>query len=369
MIRLKDVAQVCGVSVATVSKALNDHTDIAEDTKRRIRDVASSLGYSGGLSAGSYSPGVRSDKHAFPNRRKALGVMIMDAEELDARRAYYSAVLREFRETADRCGYDVVYFSMSGALSYEARFGITGISGLFLLCAGRDEEPLRDVRRSALPTVSVEYLMDGALCLIRDVSRGLPELMTYLSRMGHRHIALVHADIDAKTTQSSRLLLRAAAEQGMRIAEEMDRAVADAVPEAAREATAELLAARDRPTCILYSAYPLVNGGLQAIHAAGLRIPDDISIAGYGDFTVLSSHDHILTALRSDAERVGRIAAQRLVEWIERPESFICVPEFVPESLFAGSTTAPPTGEKCDEGERDDGPVGCGPDPRGFFPG
>ena len=107
-----------------------------------------------------------------------------------------------------------------------------------------------------------------------------------------------------------------------------------------REATAQLLALADRPTCILMPDDYSALGGMDAIRAAGLRIPEDISITGYDGVAMIQMCQPQLTTVEQDVSRIGREAARKLVHLIEQPRTTLPEIISVPCRLIAGKTVA-----------------------------
>ena len=101
MVSMKDIAAACGVSVATVSKALNDHKDIGGETKEKVRRAAKALGYYPNASA-----------RALKTRRTYnLGVLYKEESGSGLTHGYFSGVLESFRNTAENAGYDITFLS------------------------------------------------------------------------------------------------------------------------------------------------------------------------------------------------------------------------------------------------------------------
>lgn len=98
-------------------------------------------------------------------------------------------------------------------------------------------------------------------------------------------------------------------------------------PASTREATAQLLSLRDRPTCILMPDDYSALGGMDAIRATGLRVPEDISITGYDGVAMIQMCQPQLTTVEQDAFKIGREAARKLVHLIEQPRTTL--PEIV----------------------------------------
>ena len=76
----------------------------------------------------------------------------------------------------------------------------------------------------------------------------------------------------------------------------------------------ELLKREDKPTCIIYSDDYSAVGGIAAIESMGLKIPEDISVAGYDDIFIASQLQPRLTTVRQDTERIGMKAAEQLIK-------------------------------------------------------
>ena len=90
MVSMKDISQRCGVSVSTVSKALNDHSDISEETKKHIKEVARQMGYLPNASA----------KQLKTNRSYNIGVLMMDEAGMGLTHDFYGEILENIREVS-----------------------------------------------------------------------------------------------------------------------------------------------------------------------------------------------------------------------------------------------------------------------------
>lgn len=97
----------------------------------------------------------------------------------------------------------------------------------------------------------------------------------------------------------------------------------------AYERTRELLALEDRPTCILYQDDFASFGGIKAIRQAGLKIPQDISVAGYDGIRIAYQLEPQLTTLKQDTDSIGRLAAEQLISLIEEPKTTLIRPYIV----------------------------------------
>ncbi len=114
MVSMKDISAVCGVSVATVSKALNDQNDIGQETKRRIRKVAEEMGYFPNTAA----------KMLKTNRSYNIGVLFNHEDYSGLTHDYYAFVLDSLKRTVEEKGYDITFVNTSkrraGTSSYRS---------------------------------------------------------------------------------------------------------------------------------------------------------------------------------------------------------------------------------------------------------
>ena len=132
MVSMKDISAVCGVSIATVSKALNDHRDIGKETKEHIRQVAKELGYSPNSAA----------KTLKTNRTYSLGVLFVDDEQSGLTHDYFAHVLDSFKRTAEERGYDITFINSCKTrpqrMSYLEHSRYRRFDGVVIACVDFD---------------------------------------------------------------------------------------------------------------------------------------------------------------------------------------------------------------------------------------
>ena len=112
-------------------------------------------------------------------------------------------------------------------------------------------------------------------------------------------------------------------------------------PAATRAVTEQLLALPERPTCIVMPDDYAALGGMEAIRAHGLRIPQDISVAGYDGVPLLQMCQPRLTTVAQDTAAIGAAAARKLVHLIEQPRTTFQETVSIPCRLIAGETVGP----------------------------
>ena len=102
--------------------------------------------------------------------------------------------------------------------------------------------------------------------------------------------------------------------------------------------TQELLALKNPPTCILFPDDRASFGGLNAIREAGLKIPEDISVAGYDGSLIGQQMEPKLTTYRQDTEAIGKHAAEELISLIEQPKTTVIQQVVIEGQVIDGET-------------------------------
>jgi len=164
------------------------------------------------------------------------------------------------------------------------------------------------------------------------------DLIQYVVSKGHRKIAYIHGLDSAVTTARLSSFYRTTEELGIDIPDEYVREAAYRRTDEAYEQTKELLKLKDRPTCIFYPDDFSSIGGINAIREAGLSIPDDISIVGYDGIPIGKHMSPQLTTLAQDTEAIGGLAAEQLINLIERPKSTLIQQNLVKGCVFEGGS-------------------------------
>ncbi|MDO4283919.1 MAG: LacI family DNA-binding transcriptional regulator [Eubacteriales bacterium] len=332
MVSLKDISAVCGVSVATVSKALNNHNDIGQETKENIKRVAAELGYFPNSAA----------KALKTNRSYNLGVLFVDDAQSGLTHDFFSYILDSFKRTAEAKGYDITFINSCktrhNRMSYLAHARYRGFDGVCIACVDFYDPEVVELVRSTLPIVTIDHMFNNVTAVLSDNVGGMRDLLTYIYEKGHRKIAFIHGADSAVTHSRVSSFYRTAAELGVEIPEEYVLEAPYRNTKATYEKTMQLLDLPNPPTCILYPDDFSAFGGVNAIAERGLSIPGDISIAGYDGIRVARHIEPQLTTIRQDTGRIGRIAAERLIDQIERPRTTLVEQIVVKGSVYEGKS-------------------------------
>lgn len=329
MVSMKDIAAACGVSVATVSKALSNHGDISEGTKRQIKMTAEKMGYFPNQSA----------RYLKTNRSYNIGVLFADAAGSGLTHDFFSGVLQSFKTAAEAKGYDVTFLNTTCSdMSYVERARYRGFDGVAILGIDFGNPKIQELLQSNLKIVTIDYIADNRTAVLSDNMDGMYRLMNYIFEQGHTRIAYIYGDGSRVTRQRLAAYYRSMEAHGIQVRKEFVRESLYRDIEQAHRLTEELLDLREPPTCIVYPDDVACFGGINAIKARGLRVPEDISVAGYDGIRAAQYEEPRLTTIRQDVELMGEKAALSLIEEIESPTTTVLTIHNVKGFLMEGQT-------------------------------
>ncbi|MCZ4119762.1 LacI family DNA-binding transcriptional regulator [Streptomyces sp. H39-S7] len=303
---IKDVAEQAGVSLGTVSNVLNRPATVAEPTRRRVLAVIERLGY------------VRSEtaRQLRAGRSRMLALLVLDLAN-----PFFAELARGAQQAAREAGLAVMVCTSAGDPSQEAAylgmFAEQRVRGVLITPTDATRDHLRALRSRGISFVVADRAWSGAeACSVSvdDVAGGRLAVR-HLLASGHRRIAYVSGSPHlAQSRDRHQGALDAfdearVARHSLTVLESRRFDVASG-----REAGARLLAAADRPTAVFCANDLLALGVLQTLFAAGIRVPDDIALVGYDDIEFAAGAAVPLTSVRQPSFRIGRTAAELLIE-------------------------------------------------------
>lgn len=333
MVSLKDISQKCGVSIATVSKALNNQSDISDETKKMVRRVADEMGYFPNASA-----------RALRTRHSnTIGVLFVDEAGSGLTHDFFSNVLDAFKVTTEERGYDILFINRkigNRATTYLEHCRYRGVDGVVMACIDFQDEEVRELVASEIPVVTIDYTFEGKMAVVSDNVQGMRDLVNYIYECGHRKIAYIHGADSSVTRSRLGSFYKTLEELGVQVPDAYVKEGAYRDTMSAAALTKELLELKDRPTCILYPDDFAAMGGIGVIRAMGLRIPEDISVVGYDGIPLAKAMIPELTTLGQDTAQIGAMAAERLINLIEKPKTTIPGRKVIEGRVVPGESVA-----------------------------
>ena len=326
-----ELSKRCGLSISTISKALNGYTDISESTRQMIVQTAKEIGYYPNAHA-----------RALKTKRSYnLGVLFVDDSQSGLTHPFFSQVLESFKKEAERNGYDVTFICHNmgnSEMTYLEHCQQRKVDGACIACVNFLEPEIIQLVNSDLPIVTIDHLFDNHTCIQSDNADGMRQLVEYIYAQGHRKIAYIHGMRSAVTNTRLGSFYRTMEKLGLPVQEEYTMECGYNETTSVYKAIRQMLSLPDRPTCILISDDYAALGAYEAAAELGLKIPDDISIAGYDGIPMMQLMKPRLCTMRQDTKALGTEAARKLVELIERPKSSIPEIALIPCTLLEGET-------------------------------
>lgn len=334
--RIEDVARRAGVSIATVSRALRGLANVKPVTRQRVLRAAAELNYTVNPSAS----------------RLAAGRTLMVGIVGDAANWFTAQIVAAAQKRFAAAGYDTVFEGPS------VQHGASGSppshrDGWLFVDVAATDAPV------STPTVAVGLPLPGTPSISVDGTAAADAAIHYLRHHGHRRIALIGC-FDHATTTLTLADMHAgynAAADDYTLEEATTIVASEPTFEAGADAIAELLRRTPPPSAVLAASDNLAAGARWAASAAGVTVPEDLSIIGFGGTNVAVNSD--LTTLALPAARMGELAATSMLDAIAGDEvaSAVVRAELVTRGstcTWGTETSSQATGARAGAGTRGD---------------
>lgn len=320
MVTVRDIANACGVSTATVSKALNGYGDISAETAEKILKTAHEMHYMPNAAA----------RQLKTNISHSIGVLFFDETNSGLTHEFFSKILNSAKDEAESLGYDITFISKNiggKEATYLEHARYRRCDGVLIACIDFTSTSVKELVASEIPTVTIDYSFNDKSSVMADNVNGGYVLTKYLIMHGHRKIAFIHGENTSVTKKRMVGFYRALGEESITVPDSYIVSARYHDPEMAGEATRALMNLKDRPTAIMYPDDYAYMGGLMELERMGMSVPRDVSCVGYDGISLSGIMHPRLTTYFQDTDKLGRLSVDKLVESIERPKT--CAPETI----------------------------------------
>jgi LacI family transcriptional regulator len=343
-VTIRQLARISGVSIGTVSRALNGYSDVNPDTRERIMRLARELDYTPAAAARSL----------VTQRSHLVGVFLETGEGHPDPfgNPFFYEVLVGLKNAIGAAGYDLLLFASErpgngyGEHSFLKRARHHNVAGVVLMDVDPDDAEVRRLTRSDLPCVGVDVELVGPQTeyVTSDNAAGIGMAMRHLHDLGHRRIATITGLLDTRPG-ADRLRAYRSEMQALGLAYRDEYvAYGDFYVESGHQAMARLVALPEPPTAVVAASDLMALGAIRAVAEAGGSVPNDVSVVGFDDIQ-LAGHVHpSLTTLRQDKPGLGAEAGRALLALIDGKADTPAVMTLPVELVVRGSTTSPPSG-------------------------
>lgn len=305
MSTIKDVANLAGVSISTVSKYLNGG-NVRGDNADAIRDAISSLGY-------RINPFARNLKS---QHNRSIGILLPNMTA-----PFFGAVIASFEKAVREAGYHTLiscYGSNHGLERDNLMFLISnGIDGLVYIPEDiTADEYFELTSHHNVPMVQIDRIIQGVETdsVIVDNADAVYEAVCQLINRGHQRIAMIAGPKSVFTAKERQIgYLRALSDNGILFD---DRLIISGENEFANgyRGFEALFSLDTPPTAVVTTNYDIAIGLITAVRERGIRIPEDIDVVGFDCVDVCKMMKPPLPVISQPEQEIGRMAAQYLLE-------------------------------------------------------
>ena len=306
-VTIRDVAQAAGVHVSTVSRALdpNRRQLISAEVLKQVEAAARRLGYRPNRTASALRTG----------RSNFIGVLLPDITN-----SVFPPILEGIEASASARHYFMLIANVRDAANAKAvleRLLAQQVAGLIMATVTRDDPLVEFVTATGLPTVLVNRADDsGRLgAVVSDDRLAMKFAVDHLVQLGHAHIA----HLAGPQLSPTGLGRRQGFEQALRDRGLPPGPIVECTAysrEAGRAAMQQLLTTTPRPQAVVCCNDLVALGAYDVMHAAGLRVPQDISITGHNDMPLVDLVEPPLTTVRLPHRELGWRAAEMMFDLI-----------------------------------------------------
>lgn len=308
MATIKDVAREASVSVATVSRVFNESGPVSEEARQRVREVAARL---------CYAPhGVA--RSLITSKTSTVGVLLPDLYG-----EFFSEVIRGMDLAAQRSGFQILV-SSSHDSKHEIESALVAmrgrVDGLIAMSPHLDVPSIVANVPATVPIVLLNCAVTGEGYDVLTIENrgGAQAMVRHLLSLGHRAIAMITGG-EGNYDADERLLgyRKAMREAAITVPNEWE-IPGDFSEAAGYRAAGTLLALKPRPTAVFAANDSMAIGAMSAFREAGLRVPEDIAVAGFDDIPLARYMSPPLTSVHVAIAELGAQAVQTLLHSVDK---------------------------------------------------
>jgi DNA-binding LacI/PurR family transcriptional regulator len=331
-ITLKEIAHKTGFSISTVSRSLSKSKAISPETRKRIIQISKEL---------DYIPNLRA-RGLVAKLPDALGVLISRTSEFAFSNPFYAEILKGIGKKAREFGQYLI-LSFQGEEDYDRMFK-NGLAAGIIVATNRVDDPrLHAAWKAKVPMVLIPGFpfKQPIHSVDADSVNGALKVVNFLADLGHERIGLLTGTSNSKYSIERILGFRKGLQRNHLPFRKEWIYEFDFTQEGGYEAMAKLLSQPEVPTAVLMISDYSAMGALRAAKDKGYRIPEDLSIIGWGDVPFASMVDPPLTTIRVPYQRIGEEAAGMLLDVIHKKR--IASKQMVlPVELIVRKSSGPP---------------------------
>ncbi len=309
MVTIYDIAKITGYSAPTVSKALNNQSDIGQKTKEKILQVAKDLGYVPNSSA-----------KGLVTRKSWLIGLIYEEDDMGVgiEHPLFASIINAFKQDMEATGYELIFIARNlggRRMSLLEHCRYRHVDGVLIVNSDAKDTEVLEVTQSDVPCISSNIVFPDISTVTSENIRPSVEAVQYLYSLGHRsiaHIAGPQNSIAAAGYERLEGYKAGLVSRKLPLRDELIVVADFWNGQSGYKAMMELWKRDEKPTAIFCASDIMAMGVMNACRDLGLSIPQDISIISFDDNLWASFAHPPLTTFRQDRQAIGKKAAEMM---------------------------------------------------------
>lgn len=310
MATIKDVAKEAGVSVATVSRVLNDNYPVHQDTKKAVMEAVKKLKY---------------QRNAVARGLKKKETFLIGLIAPDISNPFYMEIAKGIESVVADQGYSLIFCSSDELKKKEdqmlSMLHSRQVDAVILASRSTDNKTINQMIDNGMTIVLIDTIVDGVVAdsVSENGYDAAVEGLEYAVSMGHEKIAIINGNLEVSTGQARFQAYKDVLKKHNIQVKEKYIVSGEFNRDIALKNTREMLIENkdDLPTLIFSTNNFMTEGALVAMKEQGLHIGEDISVISFGDITIPGLLDIELTVLEQNSTQIGKNAGELLMNRLQ----------------------------------------------------
>lgn len=329
-----DVAKDMNLSPGTISKILHDKGNVSPKTRKRVLDYVNKIGF-----VPDYSARILKSK-----RSSTLGIVFSDIAHFGLEHPFFSSVLQHFKNYVEKKGYDIVFIVNrvgNQELSYLKWCKVKKVDGVLIVTGNINKKNIIELVESDIPAVSVDIIMRDLLTVISDDYMGIKLGLEYAISSGLKHYGCISGPLTSRAYYERYLaFLDILKSKEIKFNDKLFSEAESYGTTGGYNATKKMLdQSKEVPDFIFAFSDELAFGTIRCLEDHGYKVPDDVSVLGFDDVYFAKMFTPALSTIRQNKQKIGEIAAERLLDLIDDKKNNKNPIECVPVELILRDST------------------------------
>lgn len=313
-VSIRDVAKEAGVSVSTVSRALNGYTDVKRETQQKIQRTAKALGYQPNQSA----------KNLASKKQKDVAIIVSDMLIEDKRGTVTGNILSGAYRYLNERGITAALYGIDSRMqekkSFEDFCDCYSISGAMLMGLKITDPYMKQVGKSKIPCVGIDVVFEGGngATIDTDDETAFEDITSYVIQKGHYRIAILKGYDDAQITYKRYMGFKNALKKHGISEKDTTVLYGQFTQQGSYDAVRQYIQENGKKgvTAFICMSDMMAVGTVRAIQEFGYTIPDDFSVTGYDGLGILNFIHPGITTVDQDIAGKGYTGMKMLLEMV-----------------------------------------------------